>query len=373
MSNTISTAVPLGDLSERVSIDGSIAGGEGGINAVDFYRIDLPRSSSLNVTFQVASNSFGPTVSIISDANNNGVFDSPSELIGSLGGGLAATSGTFDLGAGTFFLQVAFSPAFRRDSRADTSYTFTLDNTLLGNLAVDPGDSMDTALDIGILRGGESFSDAVGPNSLDPADYYKFTLDRTEDVNITMTDVTTRGMFSLVQDLNGNGVVDRGEIIASSGASKNSPGSISATLEPGTYFARATTFTGVRESYNYTLNFFTAGNNNLDNDVVNETESDDTIASGGSNEIIFGTEGNDTLAGTNGNDIILGNAGNDLINGGNGDDILAGGDGNDILDGGDGNDIIFGNTGNDTLFGGPRQRHPFRRSGRRYPFRRRWR
>ncbi|WP_159784338.1 calcium-binding protein [Sodalinema gerasimenkoae] len=349
MSNTISTAVPLGDLSEPVTINSSISGSrQPSPTDTNFYRIDLDRSSSLIATFQVANTRGFPSLSIVSDANNNGLVD-PGEIISTVRGSVRGDSSTVDLGAGTFFIRTNFGPVL---GETETSYTFTLNNTSLGTLATDPGNTIPSALDIGILRGGESFSDAVGPFSLDPFDFYKFTLDRTEDVNITVSDATGSISFLLIQDLNNNGVLDNGETLESRGAREDSPGSINRTLEPGTYFVRVRS---VREalSANYTLNFFTAGNNNLGNDVVNGTEGDDTIASGGSNEIIFGTEGNDTLAGSNGNDIILGNTGNDIINGGNGDDILAGGEGNDILDGGDGNDIIFGNTGNDTLFGGP--------------------
>ncbi|UCJ11581.1 MAG: hypothetical protein JWS08_17790 [Phormidium sp. PBR-2020] len=349
-NNTIATAIPLGDLSGPVTINSSIIGNrQPSPTDTNFYRIDLDRSGSLIATFQVDSTSGFPRLSIVSDANNNGLVDAPDEIIVSKQGSVEGVSTTVDLGAGTFFIRTSFGTVLRE---TETRYTFTLNNTSLGTLATDPGNTIPSALDIGILRGGESFSDAVGPFSLDPFDFYKFTLDRTEDVNITVSDATGSTSFALIQDLNNNGVVDRGEMLKTGDANQDRPGSINETLEPGTYFVRV----GSRldaNSVNYTLNFFTASDNNRGNDVVNGTEGDDTIASGGSNDIIFGTEGDDTIAGTNGNDTIIGNAGNDIINGGNGDDILAGGDGNDILDGGDGNDIIFGNTGNDTLFGGP--------------------
>ena len=69
-------------------------------------------------------------------------------------------------------------------------------------------------------------------------------------------------------------------------------------------------------------------------------------------DLLNGTDSKDTLSGQNGDDILYGFGGNDTLNGGNGDDDLYGGDGNDRFYGGSGYDFLVGGQGNDILDGG---------------------
>jgi Ca2+-binding RTX toxin-like protein len=322
--NSLNTALELGNLSGQVSFSESITSPD---DLFDYYRIDLDRSSRFNAGLTQTGGGDNVLLRLVQDSNNNGIVDSGSIDIISRDGTTFSTQASVgaELPAGTYFVQVRFG-SFR--SRAD--YNLTLTNTLLGNLETDPGNSPREALDIGILRGGESFSEMVS-GGLDADDFYRFTLDRTDDVSITLAEVVDTMRISLLQDSNNNGIFDSGERIASEVPRRNSPAAINETLEPGTYFVGISTSFN---SSNYQLDFFRASNDNSGNDTINGTESGDSIDL------------------WNGNDIAFGQAGNDSIDGGSGDDLIAGGSGDDILEGGDGNDFVFGNTGNDTLTGG---------------------
>lgn len=65
--------------------------------------------------------------------------------------------------------------------------------------------------------------------------------------------------------------------------------------------------------------------------------------------VIDGTDSGETLNGTSGKDIIRGFGGNDTLNGYSSNDILCGGSGDDVLNGGSGNDTLSGGEGSDTL------------------------
>ncbi|MEM9003402.1 MAG: Calx-beta domain-containing protein, partial [Cyanobacteria bacterium P01_F01_bin.86] len=82
--------------------------------------------------------------------------------------------------------------------------------------------------------------------------------------------------------------------------------------------------------------------NDLDNQVLGLSDSDD---------VINGQGGNDTLEGDTGNDLLRGGEGNDVLDGGDGDDTLEGNEGDDNLIGNLGDDILIGAIGDDNLGG----------------------
>ncbi|MFN7323177.1 MAG: putative Ig domain-containing protein, partial [Sphingomonadales bacterium] len=78
----------------------------------------------------------------------------------------------------------------------------------------------------------------------------------------------------------------------------------------------------------------------------------DTINGLGGNDTIFGRAGDDTVNGGDGFDYIIGDGGNDILYGGADGDSIDGMDGDDILDGGDGNDFVNASAGSDVMRGG---------------------
>jgi Ca2+-binding RTX toxin-like protein len=97
------------------------------------------------------------------------------------------------------------------------------------------------------------------------------------------------------------------------------------------------------------------------NDSLRGKEGDDTLVGGEGYDSIWGNEGHDTLYGDRGSDTLFGGEGDDALVGGaesdylNGDgghDRLFGDSGNDVLNAGSGNDMLNGGSGNDVLLGG---------------------
>lgn len=88
------------------------------------------------------------------------------------------------------------------------------------------------------------------------------------------------------------------------------------------------------------------------NNIIQGTESADTISGNNWNDHLYGNGGNDLIRGGGGNDALDGGAGNDHLIGGDGADHLAGGYGNDFLEGGFSNDVLEGGKGDDRLYGG---------------------
>ena len=75
--------------------------------------------------------------------------------------------------------------------------------------------SIGSAQDIGILtQEVESFTDFVGDT--DRFDYYQFIVDGTANVSLRLEELSADADLFLIQDANGNGRLDGGEVIADS-------------------------------------------------------------------------------------------------------------------------------------------------------------
>jgi Ca2+-binding RTX toxin-like protein len=88
--------------------------------------------------------------------------------------------------------------------------------------------------------------------------------------------------------------------------------------------------------------------NSTPQDIFGDATETDTLAGF---ENILGSPYNDSLTGTDEANIIIGGEGDDTLSGGKGDDILRGEAGNDTLYGGEGDDILSGGLGDDLING----------------------
>lgn len=349
--NRISTALDVGSLIGQFSFADSV---NRETDTSDFYRVTLTRSSRLNAAFIGTGNVV--SFRLIRDFNNNDVTEFGEAIQTAIPGPDQVVSS--DLPIGTYFIQVSMESGLVQ-SRND--YTLTLTNTPVGTLSVDPGNRMSQALDIGIFNRSRTFADFVGSPRLDPADYYRFTLDRPTNISLTLAGTSNDTGVLLIQDLNNNDVVENNEIIArtssgSTGSGRSQPTSINQTLQPGTYFVNLSTFND--QDSNYTLNFFTPGATGvpfgLDGLFFNLSTDGDTITINPAqvgNLSVRGLDGDDVIQGTSSNDVMNGNVGNDILLGGDGNDLLRGGKNNDLLFGGEGNDQLVGDFGQDILTG----------------------
>jgi Ca2+-binding RTX toxin-like protein len=91
---------------------------------------------------------------------------------------------------------------------------------------------------------------------------------------------------------------------------------------------------------------------NLLNNILDGTDSDDTLLGDWRDNVIFGHGGDDLIIGDGGKDTIGGGADDDEVFGQSGDDRLFGDTGDDILHGGADNDELYGGANNDELRGG---------------------
>jgi Bacterial pre-peptidase C-terminal domain len=209
----------------------------------DFYRFNL------NVTRNIGISVNGVTEAIdlelIQDTNGNGIYDDSDIDFYTSGSNNFPASMSKTLGAGTYFIRV--EPYF---SNGNTNYTLNLSTSpALITTPRDPGESFTNALPIVL---GQSFRDFVGISDFD--DIYRFSLDRTHNINLSVDGLTESIDLYLAQDTNGNGVYDDSDKDYYDNGSSSSPASMSKTLGAGTYFIRVQPyFSDGNTSYNLRL------------------------------------------------------------------------------------------------------------------------
>jgi Ca2+-binding RTX toxin-like protein len=115
----------------------------------------------------------------------------------------------------------------------------------------DPGNNLNSALDIGNLSDLQTFNDSV--NTTDTDDFYKFNLDRTSNFNLNMSGLNDYASVYLIADLNRDGVVDKNETLKEDSYNHSTnDGVIKSDLGAGKYFALVKPYNATSNS-NYTL------------------------------------------------------------------------------------------------------------------------
>jgi Subtilase family/Domain of unknown function (DUF4114)/Bacterial pre-peptidase C-terminal domain/LGFP repeat len=109
--------------------------------------------------------------------------------------------------------------------------------------------SIQTAKELLLKSGGADLGDGINRDQLmsgsilssiggnDLSDFYKFSLDSLKLVNFQVSDIDNGANFELIQDLNGNGQVDRGEVILTK-RTNNFQSSFNRILKSGNYYLR---------------------------------------------------------------------------------------------------------------------------------------
>lgn len=116
---------------------------------------------------------------------------------------------------------------------------------------IDPGNTLDSALNIGVLSRNRTAYNFVG--SADRNDYYRFTLAGTSNFSLSMTGLSSYAYVDLILDSNGNGQYDQysDEKLYNDYGYSSRNGSINQTLGAGTYYVRI--YTDNSYNTNYTL------------------------------------------------------------------------------------------------------------------------
>jgi hypothetical protein len=250
----MSKAINLGTV-----VGETIRNGGFGISAgdfTDFYKFTVPVQAT--VTIGACNNGYfsrdpyTPSVAIIRDANNNHIYDD-GETIVSGSGGVTKT-----LAAGTYYLDLI-------GNGQQIAYLVRLVPDFAGN-TLSKARPM-AAIDV-LNPPTQTFKDYIeqnfGPGS-DVNDFYWFDLPETYTVTLTTTGVAGEDLsLSLIKDANHNGVIDKGDILATSDVLNSPKETITRSLAAGRYFVRVK---GINGATNYTLKAKFVG-----------SDTDDTIA-----------------------------------------------------------------------------------------------
>ncbi|MUG97999.1 peptidase S8, partial [Scytonema sp. UIC 10036] len=168
----------------------------------DFYRFSLSNSSSFNLALNglVAD----ADVQLIRDANSNGIIDSGEVIASSTNGSTTAESISRTLDAGTYYTRVY------PFNGANTNYNLSVFATI-NDFA---GNNLNSARQINLDSVASTYSDWVGSSDTD--DYYRFSLGTKSSFNLALNGLVADADVQLIRDANSNGIIDSGEVIASS-------------------------------------------------------------------------------------------------------------------------------------------------------------
>lgn len=221
----------------------------GRLDAEDFYRFTLNDLSNLQITGTASTTPV--RLQLIRDANNNGLIDANEAFISREGSGVNTPARiNVDVPAGTYFVRV--DPRFN-SVNFSTSYELTLVGTPYGgNGLPDPGNTLSSARDLGVLFGTTSLKEYVGV--LDSDDFYRFTLSGAANLQARLTNSSDISSdLVLIRDTNNNGLIDNNEILGSAIVGSSGTTSLTRDLQAGSYFLRVKPrFTG-NFSTNYQL------------------------------------------------------------------------------------------------------------------------
>ena len=220
--NSLATARDIGTLIGSESFQDSV--GTSDFN--DYYRFTLSEESLFNLTMDGLS----------TDADVE-LLNSSGQLIqGSYSSGSGSESIEQTLSAGSYYVNIY--PYFSED----TDY----DLTVSASATAEPdgaGNRLETARDMGLLIGSESFQDFVGTSDIN--DYYRFTLSEESLFNLTMDGLSADAD---VQLLDSNGQLIQGSYNSSAGAE-----AIERDLSAGDYYVRVYPFLSNDTDYRLVL------------------------------------------------------------------------------------------------------------------------
>ncbi|HEY9796123.1 MAG TPA: S8 family serine peptidase [Leptolyngbyaceae cyanobacterium] len=122
------------------------------------------------------------------------------------------------------------------------SKLFRSSSIAVPTVSPDPGNTLETAYNIGTLSDTHTFTDAVSSSNTN--DFYRFSLDSTSNFNLSLTGLSSDADVRLIQDVNSNGIVDDGDEIVRSARGGSNDESINHSLAAGTYFAQVYQYSG---------------------------------------------------------------------------------------------------------------------------------
>ncbi|MCH6258918.1 Ig-like domain-containing protein, partial [Puniceicoccaceae bacterium K14] len=226
---SLAEAFALDSSSGGVTVNGEITEGDEG----DLYSFEVNRIQELVIRLRGLESNLDLYLGF--DDNDNGAISSGEWIETERLSNLNDEELVEALSAGTYYLLV--DPA---SNAGPTSYTLTLTfEERTPTSTVDPGESLPTALDLGVLNGSSvSYFDGVG--SADVRDYYRFEVTELSRFDATLSGVLEDSYLYLGFDEDGDGVWDSGETMESSTSTGIADKTLTETLVPGVYFFQVT-------------------------------------------------------------------------------------------------------------------------------------
>ncbi len=222
--SNIATALDLGVLPDLLSFSQFVEKD----NPNDFYRFNLQNNSDFSLGLGGVSSK--TTVDLIKDFNNNNQINSvDGDVLNSVDVYSGGAEINRALEAGTYYIQVSNDLGTNYDLRLEVA-------SKPATTPSNPGNTLNTALDLGSLSQNINFTDFVGKS--DPVDIYPFTLNRNSDVELIVGAVNQETKLDLIKDYNNNGQINSGDgdILDDAYGYSSSNGEITQALEPGTYY-----------------------------------------------------------------------------------------------------------------------------------------
>jgi hypothetical protein len=185
-----------------------------------FYKFKFDGIGTLNVTLDNLT--ADANMRLIYDANSNGIIDAGEVIATSTNTGTTSESFNFsNLAAGTYYVDVYatnYLDSFGNRFHINTSYNLNFNN--LTASAPPIGNNLTTVTyDFGNLSPGwyaawNASVGFVGDSRID--DLFRFNFAGTTNLTFNLTELTDNADMRLIYDSNNNGLIDPGEVIATS-------------------------------------------------------------------------------------------------------------------------------------------------------------
>ena len=167
--DTLATAQNIGVLGGEKNLSNAINSG----NAEDIYQFSLGQTSRVTLDLDGLTDQRSQRsveMELIVDRNNNGLIDDDDELYGSSTDFFASAANiTSTLGAANYFVRLS-----RDNDSTNTNYNFLNASAVAPSINLDPGKTLATAYNIGLLNEAQNVTEFVG--TTDAEDIYQFSL-----------------------------------------------------------------------------------------------------------------------------------------------------------------------------------------------------
>ncbi|WP_267923172.1 calcium-binding protein [Nostoc mirabile] len=240
--NTLSTAYNIGTLTGSQIFKEFV----GNVDTVDYYKFSLNGTNNISLLLSGVTQYY-VNAAIYYDSNNDGLIQSGEELYSDYArdGRNAQVSTT--LGAGNYYVGIS------ANTNVNSNYSLQLAATSTpASIASNPGNTLNTAYNIGTLTGSQIFKEFVG--NVDTVDYYKFSLNGTNNISLLLSGVTQYYVNAAIYyDSNNDGLIQSGEELYSDYARDGRNAQISTTLGAGNYYVGISANTNVNSNYSLQL------------------------------------------------------------------------------------------------------------------------